>query len=111
LAADNARPLILSEKSKSNTHAGNCLHRELSPLAPRPTGKENTEENVVIFAKLMSIVEEGPCQVILEIERRNGGVDPNREGVNTEVRGRFVTIPCQKLDCGLNSKYSINKRA
>jgi hypothetical protein len=80
LAADNARPLILSEKNKSNTHAGNCLHCELSPLAPQPTGKENREGNVAIFAKLMSIVEEGPCQVVLEIERRNGGVGPNREG-------------------------------
>ena len=64
----------------------------------------------MIFAKLRSIVEEGPCQVILEIRRRNGVVGLNRESVNTEGSWPFRDNPVSKPNCRLNSKYSISKR-
>jgi hypothetical protein len=47
-----------------STHTGNGLHREGIPLAHRPAAEESTKRIVVVGRKLMSIVEDGPCQLV-----------------------------------------------
>jgi hypothetical protein len=47
-----------------STHTGNGLHREGIPLARRPAAEESTKRIVVVGRKLMSIVEDGPCQLV-----------------------------------------------
>jgi len=54
------------------TYAGNRFHDEVSPSTPNQPRKATKEEKVLMAEELMSVVGEGPCQLLTSRLRRRG---------------------------------------